>query len=394
MPLTDIGLRNIKPTLKVQKLKDGDGLFLFVTPQGGKWWRFRYRFGGSEKMLSLGTYPEIPLRTARERRDEARAQVANGTDPSTHRKDKRRQERLVLGNTFAVLANEWFEHKRSSGWSKASADKARFYLDKDLLPALGDRPMTAITRLELVEFLRGVERRKAFNAARKMRGWLSQIFRRAVAIGVIEINPASELGIVAAPAPRAKHHASLPLTELPAFLEAMAGYQGSPLTRYAIDLLLLTGVRPGELRHALWSEIDFERALWSIPGERMKMKRPRIVPLPRQAVAMVRELRTITGRSPLLLPSRDNRDKPMSENTINTAFSRVGFKGRQTGHGFRHLISTALNEQGHPSDWIERQLAHGDADEIRGIYNHAQYIEQRRTMMQTWADHLDTQRPR
>lgn len=394
MLLTDTAIRNAKPGPKIQKLKDGDGLFLFVMPNGGKWWRFRYRFEGAEKMLSFGTYPEVPLKLARERRDEARAQVAACTDPSAHRKDQRRQDRLVLANTFLALANDWFDHKCASGWSKSSADKARFYLDKDLIPALGERPASSITRLDLVELIRRVEQRRAFNVAKKMRGWLSQIFRRAVATGILEHDPASELGVVMVRAPKAKPHASLPLEELPAFLRALSGYEGSPLTLHAINLLLLTGVRPGELRNAKWSEVDFNNMTWSVPAERMKMRRPHIVPLPRQAVTIFRELRIITGHLSLLFPSRDDREKPMSENTINTAFSRIGYKGRQTGHGFRHLLSTALNEKGHNRDWIERQLSHGDSDEIRGIYNHAEYIEQRRTMMQAWADHLDTLRPR
>jgi integrase len=266
----------------------------------------------------------------------------------------------------------------------------RFYLDKDLLPELGDRPASDIKRSELVELLRKLEQREAFNVAKKSRGWLNQIFRYALVKGVIETNPATDLDVVAARGPKTRHHAHIAPSALPAFLKALELYDGGYQTKQAIKLLLLTGVRPGELRHARWAELDLDADLWSIPGERMKMRRPHAVPLPVQAVAILRELHALTGSSELVFPSRDHADAPMSDGTINAAIRRIGFK--QTGHGFRHLLSTMLNEQGYNRDWIERQLAHGDADEVRGIYNHAAYIEPRRKMMQAWADYLDTLR--
>ena len=237
--------------------------------------------------------------------------------------------------------------------------------------------------------LRRFEQRKAFNVAKKARGWLGQIFKYAMVKGVIDRNPATDLDVVAVRGPATRPHAALRASELPGLLLAVNKYRGSPLTKLAIRLLLLTGVRPGELRHARWTEFDLDAALWSVPAERMKMRKPHLVPLPKQAIQALQELKALTGTSPLLFPSRDNRERPMSENTVNVAFARIGYKGKQTGHGFRHLISTTLNEMNFNRDWIERQLAHGDANEIRGTYNHATYIEQRREMMQAWADHLD-----
>ena len=370
MPLSDAALRAAKPRERPYKLSDFDGLTLIVTPKGGKWWRFRYRFAGNEKMLSFGTYPEVSLRDARDQRDAARKLIAAGTDPSTRRKQDQREQQAAMGNTFAALSNEWYSHKHPT-WAPSTRDKIRFYLDRDLIPLMRERPVAEVTRPELVDILRLIEKRKAFNIAKKARGWLNQMFRFALAKGVIDRNPATDLDVVAASAPQTQPHASLPLEQLPAFLRALDGYRGSPLTYYSIRLLLLTGVRPGELRHAPWSEFDLDRQLWSIPAERMKMRRSHLVPLPTQAVQMLRELNTITSYSGLLFPSRDDRYKPMSENTVNGAFRRLGYKGKQTGHGFRHLISTALNEKGYNRDWIERQLAHGDENEIRDVYNQA-----------------------
>jgi integrase len=389
MPLSDTAIRAAKPRAELYRMADFDGLVLHVTPNGGKWWRLRYYFAGKAKMLSLGTYPEVGLKEARTRRDEARKLVAAGVDPSAHRKQTRIEHRLALGNTFQAVASEWFEFK-SPTWAASTREKIRFYLDSDLIPLLGERLITDLRRPDLVNVLRVFERRKAFNVAKKARGWLGQIFKFATSKGLIENNPATGLEVVAAAAPPTKAHASLPLHRLPSFLQALSGYQGSPLTLASIQLLLLTGVRPGELRKAQWSEFDLTAATWSIPAERMKMRRAHIVPLPTQAVQILERLRQITSYSELVFPSRDDRRKPMSENTVNVAFSRLGFKGQQTGHGFRHLISTALNERGFNRDWIERQLAHGDDNEIRQIYNQAQYLDQRRQMMQTWADYIST----
>lgn len=387
--LTAIEVRNTKPADKPRKLFDGGGLFLLVTPEGGKRWRLKYRFDGKEKLLAIGTYPEIELAKAREARDAARKLLAQGFDPADDRKAARAAERAAREQTFATMAAQWFA-KKAGEWSPASRDKARLYLDGDLLPELGARPIADITRRDLVDVLRKIEARDALDVAKKCRGWLNGIYQFAMVAGAVEVNCATDLHVVAAAAPARRAHPHLPIVELPGFLQALAGYRGDRQTAIAIRLHLLTGARPGELRGAPWTEFDLDAGTWSIPGERMKMRRPHVVPLPVQAVALLRELQALNHRSALAFPSRDSRDTPMSENTVNTAIKRIGYGGRQTGHGFRHLVSTALNERGYNRDWIERQLSHGDEDGIRATYNGAQYLSQRREMMQAWADEIDS----
>lgn len=389
--LTAIEVRNAKPTSKPRKLFDGGGLYLHVTTGGGKRWRLKYRFADKEKLLAIGTYPEIELAKAREARDEARKLLANGVDPSEQRKADRAAERAARERTFAAMSDLWFA-KKSGEWSAASRSKARLYLDNDLLPALGKRPIAEITRRDLVEVLQKIEARDALDVAKKCRGWLSGIYKFAIVAGAVEINCATDLHVVAAATPARRAHPHLKIEELPGFLKALDDYGGDHQTAIAIRLHLLTGARPGELRGAPWTEFDLDTATWSIPGERMKMRRPHVVPLPVQAVALLRQLQALNHRSNLAFPSRDRRDVPMSENTVNAAIKRIGYGGRQTGHGFRHLVSTALNERGFNRDWIERQLSHGDEDSIRATYNGAQYLAQRREMMQTWADYVDSLR--
>lgn len=389
MPLTDIRARQAKPAGKPYKLADGGGLYLEVRPGGSRYWRLKYRFATKERRLAFGVYPEVSLSQAREKRAAARKVLAQGMDPSEEKKAKGREARARRDNSFAALAEAWYT-KKSGTWAPSTAAKARFYLDSDLIRALGERPIAEIKRTELVETLARIEKRDAHDVAKKCRGWLSGVFRYALAAGVVEANPATDLDIVAAPMPRRRQLPHLPLGELPDFLRALDGYGGESATVQAIRLLLLTAVRPGELRAARWDEFDLDAALWSIPAERMKMRRPHRVPLPVQAAAILRELQASRVRRELVFPSRDDPRQPMSENTINLAIHRIGYKGRQTGHGFRHLISTALNERSYNRDWIERQLAHGDDNEIRAVYNKAEYLDQRREMMQAWADELDS----
>lgn len=385
--LTDTAVRQAKPD-EDRYLFDGGGMYLQVMPTG-KWWRLKYRFGGKQKLLSLGVYPAVSLRQARERREAARKLLAHGQDPGEHRKAAKREAKAERDNSFKTLAEAWYG-KKSATWAASTADKARFYLDRDLLPALGERPIVTIRRTDLVDTLRLIESRDALDVAKKCRGWLSGIFRYALAAGVIEANPATDLDVVAKPMPRRQPLPHLPMAELPAFLRALDGYRGEPATAQSIRLLLLTAVRPGELRAARWDEFDLDAGLWSIPAERTKMRRPHRVPLPVQAVAILRALQAAGVRRELVFPSRDRPLLPMSENTVNAAIGRIGYKGRQTGHGFRHMVSTALNERGYNRDWIEKQLAHGDENEIRAIYNKADYLDQRRQMMQAWADELDS----
>jgi integrase len=388
MALTDTAVRQAKPKAKPYKLFDSQGLYLDVKPNGSKLWRFKYRLAGKEKLYAIGTYPEVSLSKARIERDAARALVAADVDPVHDRKDRERQNATNAENTFEALANEWLAYN-APRWAKTTAYKASLYLKNELIPGLGKRPIAKITRPELVELLRGIEKRETFDVAKKCRQWLNQIFRFGLAKGLLDINPATDLDVVAAAAPRVQHHPFVPIAELPALLKALSEVRANVLTKSAVRLLMLTAVRPGELRNAPWSEFDLDNALWTIPPERMKMRRPHLVPLPKQAVAILRELQPFTGRFEFVFAGRNDPKRPMSENTINKCLADMGYKGRQTGHGFRHMLSTELNGKGYNKDWIERQLAHGDNDEIRATYNHAHYLEQRRGMMQWWADHLE-----
>jgi integrase len=387
MPLTDSAIKTAKPQDKPYKLADGLGLYLLINPNGSRLWRIKYRVEGKEKTLSLGAYPDLSLVKARQRRTEARELLADGIDPGEQKKADR-QAHKVTGMTFEALAREWYAYT-SPRWAESTARKSRLYLENDIIPIIGGRPVKAITRPELVELVRKVEARGTLNAAGKIRQWLHQIYRFGLASGVVDSNPATDLDVVAAPAKAARHHPHVTFAELPELLGKIDTTNINTLTRCAIRLLVLTAVRPGELRAAPWSEFDLEAATWTIPKERMKARRPHVVPLPRQALAILRTLEEISGGYALLFPGQQKADRPMSDNTINKALRLMGYEGRQTGHGFRHLLSTELNGRGYNKDWIERQLAHGDNDEIRATYNHAAYLEQRREMMQAWADSID-----
>jgi len=388
VPLSDTTIRTAKPKDKLYRLTDANGLCLEVTPTGSKLWRYRYRFNGNAKMLALGTYPAVTLLKARQLRDGARQLLIEGIDPGEQKKTAKQAQR-VEGLTFETLAREWFAYN-APRWAESTTYKAKLYLENDLISGIGSRPVKAITRPDLVELVRKVEARGTLNAAGKIRQWLHQIFRYGLAKGVVDANPATDLSVVAAPPKAARHHPHVTFAELPEMLAKSEAANIHSLTRHAIRLLTLTAVRPGELRQAPWAEFDLERATWTIPAERMKARRPHVVPLPRQAVAILLQLQEITGRYELVFAGA-NPQRPMSENTVNKALRLMGYEGRQTGHGFRHLLSTELNGRGYNKDWIERQLAHGDTDEIRGTYNHAAYVEQRREMMQAWADSIDAQ---
>lgn len=388
MPLTNQTILTAKPKPKLYRLADANGLCLEVAPTGAKLWRYRYRFNGTAKMLSLGAYPGVTLAGARQKRDAARLLLNEGIDPTAERQATK-QAKAIEGLTFETLAREWhaFQIPR---WAKATADKSAAYLESDLLPDLGKRPIKAITRPELVALLRKIEDRGAHNVAKKVRQWLSQIFRFGLAKGVVEANPATDLDVVAAHAPAIRHHPHVTFAELPELMAKLEAANINIATRLAVRLLVLTGVRPGELRGAPWTEFDLDSATWTIPQARMKARRPHIVPLPHQAVTILHQLQELTGAYTLVFAGRNDTTRPMSENTVNKALKVAGYEGRQTGHGFRHLLSTELNGRSYNRDWIERQLAHGDNDEMRDTYNHANYLEQRRNMMQAWADSIDS----
>lgn len=403
MPLTDTAVRQAKPKEKDFSLSDTAGLSLFVAAKGTKAWHFRFSWHGKQPRISLGTYPEISLKEARERRDEARSLIAKGVDPRSQRRDEKLAASTGAVKTFEVVANEWYDFKLPR-WAKAkkgAAVQAQLYLDKDLVPTLGKIPIADVKRADVLATLRIVERRGALNVARKCRTWLNEIFRFGIASGYLEVNPAADLDIVAVKEPPEKHNPMLRQHELKEFLQALKGADVMEYTKSAIRLLLLTAVRTGELRHAAWSQFDMDGALWTIPASAVKQLQkvirikgegkvpPYLVPLSRQAVEEVRKVHQLTGRYKLLIAGRSDPSKPISDGTVNVALRRMGYEGRLTGHGIRATISTALNEMGYNEDWIEAQLSHAGSSKIRKTYNHAEYVEQRRGMMQDWADYLD-----
>lgn len=389
MALTARQVETARPREKEYKLADERGLFLLVKPNGGRYWRMKYRVAGKEKKLSIGVYPDISLAEARLKRDDARKVLAEGGDPSEKKQIEKLTKKLTVENTFKALALEWHHHKLAS-WSDSYAESVLEALEKDIFPHVGKRPVAEILPLEMLEVLRMIERRGALEKMRKVRQYCNQIFRYAIATGRATINPAAELTGTLTP-PKTGHFPHLSISELPEFLDKLAAYHGSPITRMATSLLLLTGVRTIELRAAEWSEFDFDNALWSIPEARMKMRRKHLVPLSDQVVAILRELQSLTGQYRLVFPGRCDINKPMSEASINMVLKRIGYDKRATGHGFRHTLSTILHEHRFNTAWIEMQLAHVDKNSIRGTYNHALYLDDRRVMMQWYADFVDKQ---
>jgi len=389
MPLTDTKVRNAKPGEKQVKLFDGDGLFLLVTPNGGKWWRFKYRFGGKEKLLSFGTYPEVSLGEAREKRFQARKQVAAGVDPSDLRKAQQAAD-AAQENSFEVVAREW--HGKFSGtWSAVHAKTTLRRLEADVFPVIGKRPIDEIKAPGLLAMLQRIESRGALETAHRVRTICSQIFRYAVVTGRADRDPAADLKGALPPYKKSHLAAITEPAKVADLLKAIDGYQGSFVVKSAMQLAPLVFVRPGELRQAEWSEIDLDAAEWNIPAERMKMKEPHLVPLSAQAVAILKELQALTGRSAYLFPSHRSIARPMSNNAINAALRRMGFeKDEMTGHGFRAMARTILDEvlQFRP-DFIEHQLAHAVRDPNGRAYNRTAHLNERKKMMQTWADYLD-----
>jgi integrase len=389
--LTDAAIRNAKPRVKKYKLAGGRGLTLLVMPDGAKYWRLRYRFAGKEKELSLGRpYPALGLKGAEAEADKLRLVLAAGTDPAEARLQTKLEQTERAANTFAGAAEAWFVF-RSRAWAPRTARQVREYLDKDLLAALGTRPISAIATKELASLTRKLEERGAPDVAKKVRQWLSSIFSYARANGWTVSDPVRDLRAVVLPTGSQVNYPHLSSVDLPEFLRHLNAFEASPLVKGATMLALWTANRPGVTRTLRWAELDLEAALWTIEKGRPGMKRQysHLTPLPRQAVAMLQEFRAISGTFEYVFIGRNDPRKPISDGAVNGLLKRMGYRGRQTAHGFRHLISTALNEQGYEPDWVERQLAHGDPDKIRGTYNKAAYLEPRRKMMQAWADHID-----
>jgi integrase len=391
MALTDTVCKNAKcPADKARvRLTDGGGLYLEVVPTGGKHWRWKFRFMGKEKRLAIGTYPAVGLADARRAREDARATLKAGQDPVQGKKDAKAAALVRLENNFEAVARAWFDHWKGPK-SERHSDYVLRRLEADVFPEIGRRPISEITAPMLVAMAKKIEARGALDIARRSVQTCSQIFRYAVAHGIIERNPARDFMPDDALKPRKKtHYARLDAKELPELLRKMAVYQGTPYTRLAMELMALTFVRTSELIEATWGEFDLEAAEWRIPAERMKMRTPHIVPLPTQAVQVLKLLSELKGLSDLLFPGERDHEKPMSNNTILKALERMGYKGRMTGHGFRGIASTILHEQGYRHDIIELQLAHQERDEVSAAYNFATYLPERRKMMQAYADHLD-----
>jgi integrase len=391
MPLTDTAIRNAKLQNKQYKLTDEKGMYLLVN-KAGKYFRLDYRFAGKRKTLALGVYPGVKLVEAREKRDDARKLIANGIDPGQVRKVQKSIQIEQTENSFEAIAREW-HGKYSSNWADSHAKKIIRRFELYIFPWLGPRPIAEITPPELLAVLRRVESKGILETAHRAQQNCGQVFRYAIATGRAERDPSADLRGALAPV---KHGRMATITDpkkIGELLRAIDGYEGTTVAKCALKLAPLVFVRPGELRHAEWAEIDLDKAEWRIPAEKMKMKNPHIVPLSSEAVEVLCEILPITGQGQYVFPSVRTNSRPMSENTILAALRRLGYtKEEMTGHGFRAMASTVLHEQGWPSDIIERQLAHAERNSIKAAYNHAQHLLERRKMMQAWADYLDVLR--
>ena len=388
MALTEIQLKNAEIRTKPYKLADGGGLFLLIKPNGGKYWRYKYRVHGKEKILALGVYPEVKLADARKKHMNARKQLDDGIDPSGAKAESKRLGKLNSANSFEAIAMEWID-SRTHGWTENYVEKITRQLSRHAFPLLGSKPVKDISAPELLSALRRIESKGTLETAHRVKQTCGQIFSYAIATGRAERNPANDV-TGALKTPKKKNNPHLDAKDLPEFLAKLEQYDGEPVTKLAIMLALLTAVRTTELRGAHWSEINFDKAEWRIPAERMKMRQPHIVPLSSQAIATLREIQTMTGNMPYVCSHRSNPREHMSENTMLFALYRMGYHSKLTIHGLRGTFSTIMNENGFNSDHIERQLAHVERNQVRASYNHTDYLTDRRKMMQWWADYIDS----
>lgn len=372
----------------IRKLHDGDGLYLWVYLDGAKYWRMRYWQAGKEKSLSIGVYPKVSLSDARKKREELRKQLQADLDPSAERKAANLRKKLSAENSFEAVALEWY-NKQLHTWVEHHASDVKRRLESNIFPALGKRPIDQINAPELLDTIRKIESRGSYDLAHRVLQVCGQVFRYGIATGRCTRNLSTDLRGALTPHVK-RHQAAVRPEELPELLQAIATYDeiGDRQTRLALQLLAQTFVRTNEMIGAQWVEFDLDNALWIIPAGRMKMNTEHVVPLSRQALAILVVLKELSGSSRYVFPGR-NRDKPISNNTMLFALYRLGYKGKMTGHGFRSVASTILNETGFNSDVIERQLAHCERNEIRGAYNRAEYLPERKRMMQHWADYLD-----
>ena len=392
MSLSDTQLRNMKATGKAKKISDGGGLYLHLSPAGGKLWRMAYRFEGKQKTVCFGAYPALSLKEAREKRDESKALLARGIDPSLHKQAAKAASIAETANAYEVVAREWHA-KYAPGWTESNAERVLARQAKDVFSFIGKRPIAQISAPELLAVLRKVEERGALDTAHRILQDTSRIFRYAIATGRAERDPGADLK-GALPVPRKGHFSTIVDTkEIGQLLRDIDAYSGNLIVRAALRLAPYVFVRPGELRKAEWSEFDLENAEWRIPAKRMKMRVLHIVPLSRQVLGILHDLHPYSGDGLYLFPSVRAKSAPISDMTLLAGLRRLGYSKEQMSvHGFRSLASTLLNEQGFNKDWIERQLAHGERNSVRASYNYAEYLPERRKMMQTWADFLDSLR--
>lgn len=389
--LTDTEIRKAKSTGTIKKISDGGGLYLHITPQGGKLWRLAYRFAGKQKTLAFGEYPSITLANARTKREDAKKLLANGVDPSAAKKATKAANQDAAANSFEVIAREWHQ-RHMDNKSEDHANKTMINFNKDVFPWLGKMPITNIEAPDILAVVKRIEQRGANEIAKKAKRSIGQVFRYAIATGRAVRNPVPDLQGAFIPT-TVKHHAAITdPAQICALLRACEGYTGHFVTSCALRLSFLVMLRPGEVRQAEWADIDIARAEWRIPAEKMKMREEHIIPLSRQAIAILEEIKPLTGTGRFVFPSVRSNARPMSENTITGALRRLGYTGEEmTAHGFRGMASTRLNEAHlfHP-DAIERQLAHGEQNSVRAAYNRAQYLPERVKMLQWWADYLDS----
>lgn len=391
MPLTDTAIRKAKSGGKTTRIFDSGGLYLQLSPAGTKLWRFKYRYDGKEKLLALGAYTDLSLASARQKRDQARKLLAEGTDPSEQRKAAKTARAGLAANTFEAIGREWYA-KTAPKLAQNTKTKLLRFLEGDVFPWIGARPIATLAATELIRVIERIEQRGAMDIARRVHNYMGRIFRYAVGRGLTERDPSRDIELKdILPPENVQHHASVTDPKaVGGLLRAIDGFTGALVTRCAMRLAALVFVRPGELRHAEWTEFDFDKAEWRIPAGKMKMKEQHIVPLSVQAITILREIQPLTGKGRYVFPSERGGGRPMSDNTVNAALRRLGYaKDEMTGHGFRSMASTLLHELGMPHEAIERQLAHGERNKVSAAYNFAEHLPERRKMMQTWADYLD-----
>lgn len=390
MPLTDTACKNARARDKAYKKADGGGLYLEVMPTGSRYWRLKYRFGGKEKRLACGVYPETSLADARNKRAVARKMLEDGIDPSSAKRDNRQLAKTNAANTFEGVAREWHGRNRER-WTPLYSQDILHRLEADIFPAIGKRPVADISPLVVLGALRKIENRGAGEMARRAAQYCGQIFRYAVVTGRADRNPTADLKGALKPIKHG-HFAALEPKDLPEFLNSLERNDARlfVLTRLAIRLMMLTFVRTSELINATWEEFDLDAAEWAIPAERMKMRKPHIVPLSKQAVAILRQLQTMNGNYKWVFASPTKPRRHMSNNTILKALERLGYKGRMTGHGFRALAMTTIKEKlKFPHEVVDRQLAHAPRNKVDAAYDRTKFLDERRKMMKAWANYLD-----